>query len=75
MISLLFPSAVICGGKGPCEHGTVRTVTKSLGSALLDASGGRWGVGGGEHISASSLTSWTVNVCLCLFWTLMIIPC
>ena len=46
MVSLLFPSAVICGGKGPCEHGTVRTVTKSLGSALLDASGGRWGVGG-----------------------------
>lgn len=35
MVSLLFSSAVICGVKGPCEHRTVWTVTKSLGSAFI----------------------------------------
>lgn len=62
VVSLLFSSAVICGVKGPCEHRSVWTVTKPLGSALLDASGG--------HI----MTPWTVNVRLCLFWSLTIIP-
>lgn len=40
MVSLLFVSAGICGVKCPCDHGTVQMVTRSLGSALLDASGG-----------------------------------
>ena len=66
VVSLLFVCARICEVKCPCDHGTVQTVTMSLESALLDASGG--------HINASSLTPWTVNVCLCLLWTLMVIP-